>query len=42
MLGEVVIISVDFSVGKVFAEPAKNCERRSFAPVNQSLFLRFP
>ena len=25
-----------------FAEPAKNCEQRSFAPVNQSSFLRRP
>ena len=33
---------VDFSVRNVFAEPAKNCEQRSFAPVNQSSFLRLP
>ena len=25
-----------------FAEPAKNCEQRSFAPGNQSSFLRLP
>ena len=25
-----------------FAEPAKNCEQQSFAPVNQSSFLRLP
>ena len=52
MLGEVVIIvrveerpdsiwTVDCSLGN-FTEPAKNCEQRSLAPVNQSSFLSFP
>ena len=34
------ISCVDGRVGKCFAESAKNCEQQSFAPVNQSLFLR--
>ena len=33
------ISTVDGSVGKYFAESAKNCEQHSFAPVNQSWFL---
>ena len=53
MLEEVVIIvlveerldsnwTVDFSVGKYFAEPAKNCEQRSLTPVNRTSFLWLP
>ena len=52
MLEEVVVIvwveqrldsisTVDFSNGNVVTESAKNCEQQSFAPVNQSSFLRF-
>ena len=51
MLEEVVLIvwaeerldyiwTVDCSVGKFFAESAKNGEQVAFAPVNQSSFLR--
>ena len=34
------ISNVDGSIWNVFAESAKNCEQQSFAPVNQSSFLR--
>ena len=34
------IWTVDGSVEKYFPESAKNCEQQSFAPVNQSSFLR--
>ena len=53
MLGEVVIIVWveewlnlselwTVALATYFAEPAKICEQRSFAPVNQSSFLRLP
>ena len=53
MLEEVVIIvwleerldsiwTVDFIVGNVIYRTRKNCEQRSFTPVNQSLFLILP
>ena len=51
MLEEVVVIvwleerldsisTVNCSNGKYFAESAKKCEKQSFAPVNQSSYLR--
>ena len=53
MLGEVVTIVLvenglipselwTLALETYFAEPAKNCEQRSFAPGNQSSFLRLP
>ena len=53
MLEEVVIIvwveerldsirTVDCSIGNVLYGSRKNCEQRSFAPVNQSSFPRLP
>ena len=53
MLGEVVTIVLvenglipselwTLPLETYFAEPAKNCEQRSFAPVNQSSFVRLP
>ena len=34
------ISTLDGSVWNVLCEIAKNCEQRSFSPVNQSSFLR--
>ena len=34
------ISTVDLAIETYFAESAKNCEQQSFAPVNQSSFLR--
>ena len=35
------ISTLDGSVGNILSGSAKNCEQQSFAPINQSSFLRF-